>query len=209
MHQLSIRNRVRIPILDGTMTADLVTFHGLSDGREHIALQLGKLIEGKTPTVRLHSECLTGDVFGSARCDCGPQLEESIRTIEKAGGYLLYLRQEGRGIGLYNKVDAYALQDHGLDTYAANRRLGFEDDMRDFKCAAEMLEALGVHKVCLISNNPRKEAQLQRYGVEVERRSGTGLYVKPDNTQYLLAKRELGGHSFPDPLFEIHEVKSC
>ena len=128
-------------------TARAFTFDGLLDGREHLALGLGaraprgRLQDGSPPLVRLHSECLTGDVLGSARCDCGPQLREAVERIAEEGGYLLYLRQEGRGIGLYAKLDAYVLQDAGLDTYEANRALGYDDDERDYAVAAQMLAA--------------------------------------------------------------------
>src|SRR6266536_2852605 len=142
---MSVRIRVTVPLRfpDGyATTAEVITFAGLVDGKEHLALRLGDP-SGGTPLVRLHSECLTGDVFGSERCDCGPQLREAAERIAVAGGYLLYLRQEGRGIGLYTKLDAYALQDAGLDTYAANRALGHADDERDYTAAAQMLTTLG------------------------------------------------------------------
>src|SRR5690349_18152951 len=142
----SIRTQVTVPLRfdDGyATTAQVFTFTGLSDGKEHLAWGLGDFQAAEVPLVRAHSECLTGDVFGSARCDCGPQLREAVERIATTGGYLLYLRQEGRGIGLYAKLDAYALQDTGLDTYAANRALGHADDERDYTAAAEMLSTLG------------------------------------------------------------------
>jgi GTP cyclohydrolase II len=190
-----VRRDVALPLRmeDGaTVPARMITFHGLVDGREHVAIALGDPRRG-VPLVRLHSECLTGDVLGSARCDCGPQLQEAVGRISEAGGYLLYLRQEGRDIGLYNKIDAYALQEEGLDTYEANRALGFGDDERDYTVAAQMLEALGVEGVDLLSNNPDKAAQLEAYGIRVGRRVRTGLHVGPDNRDYLVAKAA-GGH---------------
>jgi GTP cyclohydrolase II len=198
--EASIRTRVRVPLRlpatgggDFSVDAELVTFHGLVDGGEHLAVVLGE--PGPTPLVRLHSECLTGDVFGSARCDCGPQLRESVQRIAEAGGYLLYLRQEGRGIGLYNKLDAYALQDAGLDTYQANAALGLPEDGRDYTVAAQMLAALGVDSVRLLSNNPDKEAQLAGLDVTVAGRVPTGAHTTAHNLRYLRAKIEHTRHS--------------
>lgn len=197
----SVRRLVDLPLrlADGSsVPARMVTFHGLVDGREHVAVGLGSCAAGGLPAVgvplvRLHSECLTGDVLGSARCDCGPQLQEAVRRIAVAGGWLLYLRQEGRDIGLYNKIDAYALQDDGLDTYAANRALGFADDARDYTVAVQMLSALGVARLDLLSNNPDKAAQLEAAGLRVERRVRTGLHLSPVNHGYL-ATKAAGGH---------------
>ena len=149
----------------------------------------------RPPLVRPHSECLTGDVLGSQRCDCGPQLREAVERIAEAGGYLLYLRQEGRGIGLYAKLDAYALQDAGLDTYQANRALGYAEDERDYTVAAQMLQALGLSRVALLSNNPDKAAQLDRLGVTVTERVPTGLHLSATNARYLAAKARHGGHT--------------
>jgi len=133
-------------------------------------------------------------VFGSERCDCGPQLREAVERIAAAGGYLLYLRQEGRGIGLYTKLDAYALQDAGLDTYEANVALGHAEDERDYTVAAQMLAALGVPQIALLSNNPDKTAQLSRLGVTVTECVPTGVYLSPANADYLAAKASRGAH---------------
>jgi GTP cyclohydrolase II len=193
----TIRRQVDLPLHvdgEGQASARIFSFDGLSDGREHVALALG---DGSrrppaesmpVPLVRLHSECLTGDVLGSERCDCGPQLRESVLRIRDVGGYLLYLRQEGRGIGLYNKIDAYALQDSGFDTYEANRALGFEADERSYAVAAEMLLALGVDRVELLTNNPDKAAQLRAAGVRVDRCHSTATHISPVNGDYLAAK---------------------
>jgi GTP cyclohydrolase II len=145
--------------------------------------------------VRPHSECLTGDVFGSERCDCGPQLREAVERIAEVGGYLLYLRQEGRGIGLYAKLDAYALQDVGLDTYEANVALGFAEDARDYTVAAQMLGALGLSRVGLLTNNPRKAAQLVRLGVTVTERVPTEVHLSDANARYLATKARRGAHT--------------
>ncbi|MEU5275828.1 GTP cyclohydrolase II [Streptomyces asoensis] len=194
------RARVRVPLRfpDGySVDAELVTFHGLADGQEHVAVVLGEPAPGATPLVRLHSECLTGDVFGSARCDCGPQLREAVERIATTGGVLLYLRQEGRGIGLYNKLDAYALQDQGLDTYEANAALGLPEDDRDYTAAAQMLRALGVTALDLLSNNPDKAGQLRDLGIDVRDRVPTGVFTTPHNVRYLRAKVLQTQHTLP------------
>ncbi|GAB4098597.1 GTP cyclohydrolase II [Sinomonas halotolerans] len=205
----TVRTRVRVPLRfpDGyETTADVFTFHGLADGREHLLLGLGDWEQapagqrdagqrGRVPLVRPHSECLTGDVFGSQRCDCGPQLREAAERITEAGGFLLYLRQEGRGIGLYAKLDAYALQDAGLDTYEANTALGHGEDERDYTPAAQMLAALGVDRIRLLSNNPDKAAQLEGLGVSVAERVPTGVHASPANIRYVEAKRDRTAHS--------------
>ncbi|MER6014128.1 GTP cyclohydrolase II [Streptomyces bluensis] len=194
------RSRVRVPLRfhDGYgVDAELVTFHGLTDGQEHVAVVLGEPAPGATPLVRLHSECLTGDVFGSARCDCGPQLREAVERIADRGGVLLYLRQEGRGIGLYNKLDAYALQDEGLDTYAANAALGLPEDARDYTAAAQMLQALGIDALDLLSNNPDKAQQLRDLGVKVRTRVPTGVFTTAHNVRYLRAKVLQTQHTLP------------
>jgi GTP cyclohydrolase II len=203
-----VRGQVALPLRfdDGYATdARVFTFTGLRDGREHVALALGdravvpsvvrSATTSRPPLVRLHSECLTGDVLGSQRCDCGPQLREAVERIATAGGYLLYLRQEGRGIGLYNKLDAYALQDAGLDTYEANVALGRGEDERDYRAAAQMLRALGADRIRLLSNNPDKAVQLDAYGITVSERVRTGVHQSAANLRYLLAKREHTSHT--------------
>lgn len=182
----TVRQSVRVPIKN--LDADFITFKGLVDTEEHIALGLGNWKYTDTPLVRIHSECLTGDVFGSGKCDCGEQLQESIHEIHSTGGLVLYMRQEGRGIGLYNKLDAYALQAKGLDTYEANQKLGLKDDLRDYTAAAQMLKALGISKVKLLSNNPDKIQQLRDHGITITEEVSTGVFVKPSNRKYLEAK---------------------
>jgi GTP cyclohydrolase II len=203
------RARVRVPLRfnDGySVNAELVTFHGLTDGQEHVAVVLGEPAPGTLPLVRLHSECLTGDVFGSARCDCGPQLREAVERIGERGGVLLYLRQEGRGIGLYNKLDAYALQDQGLDTYEANAALGLPEDARDYTAAAQMLAALGIGELDLLSNNPDKAEQLRSLGVVVRDRVPTGVFTTAHNVRYLRAKVLQTQHTLP--LAELTELNA-
>ncbi|MEU9340759.1 GTP cyclohydrolase II [Streptomyces sp. NPDC048278] len=203
------RARVRVPLRfnDGYgVDAEIVTFHGLTDGQEHVAVVLGEPAPGALPLVRLHSECLTGDVFGSARCDCGPQLREAVERIAERGGVLLYLRQEGRGIGLYNKLDAYALQDQGLDTYEANAALGLPEDGRDYTAAAQMLAALGITELDLLSNNPDKAEQLRGLGVTVRDRVPTGVFSTAHNVRYLRAKVLHTQHTLP--LAELTELNA-
>lgn len=182
----TVRQSIRIPI--GNQASDIITFKGLADTGEHIALGLGSWKTTDIPLVRIHSECLTGDVFGSGKCDCGEQLHESIQKISQVGGILLYLRQEGRGIGLYNKLDAYAQQAKGYDTYEANQRLGLKDDLRDYTVAAQMLHALKISKIKLLTNNPDKISQLRNLGIQVIKEVSTGVFLKPENKKYLEAK---------------------
>ncbi|MFD5600109.1 GTP cyclohydrolase II [Leucobacter sp. NPDC058333] len=218
----AVRTRVRIPLSfpdDYSTTADVLTFTGLADDREHLLLGLGDwegalargvdaALEGASdtaseagvtaadaPLVRLHSECLTGDVFGSERCDCGPQLREAVERITEEGGFLLYLRQEGRGIGLYAKLDAYALQDSGLDTYAANVALGRGEDERDYTAAAQMLRTVGVERIRLLSNNPDKAEQLAELGIAVAGRVPTSVHLTGFNRKYLESKRDHTAHT--------------
>jgi GTP cyclohydrolase II len=198
----SVRTKVRVPLRfpDGYETdADIFTFTGLVDGKEHIALGLGDYAGSAAPLVRPHSECLTGDVFGSERCDCGPQLREAVERVAAQGGYVLYLRQEGRGIGLYAKLDAYALQDQGLDTYAANRALGHGDDERDYTAAAQMLRTLGADSIRLLSNNPDKALQLDALGIDIAEQLPTEVHLSESNLRYLQAKVSHTHHSIDLP----------
>ncbi len=205
-----VRTRVSVPLrfADGyRTTAEVFTFAGLVDGKEHLLLALGdwrkaltrSALGGEPPLVRPHSECLSGDVFGSERCDCGPQLREAVERIADRGGFLLYLRQEGRGIGLYAKLDAYALQDDGLDTYEANVALGHGEDERDYAAAAQMLQTVGADRVRLLSNNPDKAVQLELHGVTVVERLATGVHVSPANVRYLATKRDHTAHTLVLP----------
>jgi GTP cyclohydrolase II len=206
----TIRTQVSLPLRfsDGYATdARVYSFKGLVDGQEHLAFALGDRAAGVTsadggavPLVRPHSECLTGDVFGSQRCDCGPQLREAVERIAGSGGFLLYLRQEGRGIGLYAKLEAYALQDSGLDTYEANLALGHREDERSYLVAAQMLRTLGVTRVALLSNNPDKARQLRRFGVTVTARVPTGVHLSATNARYLATKARRGAHALDVPL---------
>jgi len=190
---LEIVARAKLP-LEKMPPSQIVAFRASDDGQEHVALVIGAF-GGKPPLVRLHSECLTGDVFGSLKCDCGPQLKEALKIIGKAGGgVLLYLRQEGRGIGLANKVRAYSLQDRGLDTVDSNRRLGFADDERDYGHAAAMLRALGIRSVRLLTNNPEKVEGLEQAGIEVVERVAHQMPANPHNADYLATKRKKSGH---------------
>jgi GTP cyclohydrolase II len=193
--RLSIATRARLPV-EGAEQAEIVAFRSPESADEHVALLIGQP-DGQPPLVRLHSECLTGDVLGSLKCDCGPQLHAAIRAIEAAGwGILLYLRQEGRGIGLVNKLRAYALQDQGFDTVDANTRLGFAVDVRDFGVAGHMLRLLGQQEVRLLTNNPAKVAGLEAAGVRVIERVPHHLPANPHNARYLATKRDRTGHQF-------------
>lgn len=190
-NSVEIRNKSHIPTEHGDSV--FYTFRGLSDGKEHLAIKYGE-INNDVPLVRLHSECMTGDVFSSSKCDCGEQLKESIKIFSNDGGLLLYLRQEGRGIGLYNKLDAYFLQEKGFDTVEANQLLQFEDDLRDYEVAAQMLIALNIKKIRLVTNNPKKVEQLESFGITVQERIPTGLFLKKQNIDYLKTKKNKSGH---------------
>ena len=168
-------------------------------GLDHVALLLGDM-DGPDPTlVRVHSECLTGDAFSSQRCDCGSQLEVALKRIQEVGwGCLIYLRQEGRGIGLHAKIQAYNLQDKGLDTLEANLVLGHPADARDYRIASEILEAVGVNRVCLMTNNPDKVEQLKGLGIEVVERTPIVVGVVDENKGYLSTKARKMGHEIDD-----------
>ncbi|WP_318439379.1 GTP cyclohydrolase II [Photobacterium leiognathi] len=190
--------RTRVPFKIGPKSqipAELLSFHGFNSGKEHIAIIFKQADTTNLPLVRLHSECLTGDVFHSSRCDCGEQLNETIEKMHHAGGIILYLRQEGRGIGLYNKIDAYYLQSQGMNTYEANNHLGFADDLRDFSEAAKALMALGTKKIRLITNNPKKVNELKQHGIEIMDVINTQVHIKQGNEDYLKAKALYGHHN--------------
>lgn len=193
--RLVIATRARLPV-EGAEHAEIIAFRSPEMPGEHVALLIGTP-DGKPPLVRLHSECLTGDVLGSLKCDCGPQLDAAIAAMAASGwGILLYLRQEGRGIGLINKLRAYALQDQGFDTVDANTRLGFAVDSRNFRVAGRMLALLGETRVRLLTNNPAKVASLQGAGIDVVERVPHKLPANPHNERYLATKRDRTGHEF-------------
>ena len=191
--RLHIAARARLPV-EASESAEIVAFRTPEEASDHVALVIGKRDAGP-PVVRLHSECLTGDVLGSLKCDCGPQLHAALHAMADAPwGVLLYLRQEGRGIGLVNKLRAYALQDQGFDTVDANLRLGFPVEARDFAIAGRMLELLNVPRIRLMTNNPEKVARLEKEGVEVVERIPLALPTNKYNEQYLATKRDKTGH---------------
>lgn len=196
---LQIVTRARLPV-SASEDAEIVAFRSAADLREHVALIIGKQTGDRQPLVRLHSECLTGDILGSLKCDCGPQLDAALHAMahearaQGGWGVLLYLRQEGRGIGLVNKLRAYRLQDQGFDTVEANQRLGLPDEARDFPVAARMLELLGAQTIRLLTNNPAKVTALQAAGITVRERVPHQLPDNPHNAHYLATKRDRSGH---------------
>jgi len=193
-----IRNVVDIPIhgADGpnhqTVTVKLVTFHELVDSEEHFAVCFPGFDGGHIYNVRIHSECMTGDVFASLKCDCGEQLQLTIAEFSRNGGCILYLRQEGRGIGLYNKMDAYALQAKGMDTFEANAHLGFPHDARNYKAAVQMLKSMNMRRIRLFTNNPDKRAQLEADEIDVVERVSVAPKATVHSAKYLIAKRRSG-----------------
>jgi len=191
-----IRTKVSLKIgSNSQIPVEIVSFNGLTSEKEHIAILFTQPDNlNNPPLVRIHSECLTGDVFHSSRCDCGEQLDEAIELMAKDGGVILYLLQEGRGIGLYNKIDAYKLQSEGMNTYQANNHLGFADDLRDFTVAGQMLEALNISTLKLMTNNPIKAKALTDYGLTVDKEVNTSTHIKDGNEDYLKAKVDYAGH---------------
>lgn len=194
-HEMLIRLVAEAKLPSEYGSFQLKVYENRLDGKEHVAIVKGEIDPESPILVRVHSECLTGDIFGSRRCDCGPQLHAALETIEKEGaGVVLYMRQEGRGIGLVNKIKAYALQEQGLDTVEANLSLGFQPDPRDYGIGAQILVDLGVRKMRLMTNNPKKRVGLQSYGLEVSELVPLEIPANVDNQQYLETKRDKMGH---------------
>lgn len=195
----AIRARVALKVgKNSNIPAEIISFSKFDVGDEHVALVFKQAdLTQDVPLVRVHSECLTGDVFHSSRCDCGEQLEETIQSMSEDGGIILYMRQEGRGIGLYNKLDAYVLQSQGVNTYDANLQLGFGEDLRSFDDAITMLNALDVNKIKLVTNNPKKIKELSS-AIEVAEVINTSAFYKGDNDHYLASKISMGGHQLAD-----------
>lgn len=195
-HEVVIRECATtvLPLKNYANSSQVKVFTSILDDTEHLALVFGNPTANPSPLVRIHSQCLTGDVFGSARCDCGEQLSAALEKLSHEGGVLLYMGQEGRGIGLANKIKAYALQEMGMDTVEANHSLGFFADHRDYGLAAQILKSLGIQKIRLLTNNPKKIHGMQRYEIEVVSREAIEIKPTQDNVKYLNTKREKLGH---------------
>src|SRR5512137_2016300 len=192
-HVVELYSEAPLPTARGTFR--VVVFRDRRNQNEHVAMVMGEVFGQEGVPVRVHSECLTSEVLGSLKCDCRQQLDRALDLVSARGrGLVLYLRQEGRGIGLGNKIKAYALQARGLDTYEANRQLGFPDDLRRYDVAADMLRQLGVNSIDLVTNNPLKIAQLAEAGMPVRRRIALPSPANPHSADYLRVKRERTGH---------------
>ena len=187
----------KLPTIHGEFR--IRVFHERSTGLDHVALTLGDMKGPDSVLVRVHSECLTGDAFSSLRCDCGAQLDTALKQIQKKGwGCLVYLRQEGRGIGLHAKIQAYNLQDKGADTHDANLMLGHPVDARDYEIASIILNSIGIHKICLMTNNTEKIKQLNRFGIKVDEKVPLIAGVVDENRDYLVTKVDRMGHSIDE-----------
>jgi GTP cyclohydrolase II len=212
---ISLYSEADLPTCDGNFHVHV--FRNDLDDKEHLALTVGNIKDERGVLVRVHSECLTGESLGSLRCDCREQLHESMRMISKTGrGLIIYLRQEGRGIGLGNKVRAYALQDSGVDTYEANHQLGFHDDERDYSMAVSILKYFGVKSLLLITNNPEKIRDLKDHGIEIIQRVPIEVKANKYSEDYLRTKRDRAGHMLDhldlgDPSVRVIDVQcnSC
>jgi 3,4-dihydroxy 2-butanone 4-phosphate synthase/GTP cyclohydrolase II len=190
-----VKKEVEVTLPSEYGNFDIMAYTNVVDDKEHVALVKGKIGPEESTLVRVHSECLTGDIFGSYRCDCGPQLHAALQQIEKEGkGVLLYMRQEGRGIGLINKLKSYVLQDQGYDTVEANHKLGFGDDLRDYGIGAQILKNIGIRKMRLLTNNPRKITGLEGYDLEIVERVPLEIGLHEENKKYLNTKKSKLGH---------------
>lgn len=195
-HETLIRREVSVKLPTEWGTFDMVAYTQLDTGENHLALVKGSWEPDEPILVRVHSSCVTGDIFGSCRCDCGPQLHKAMQLIDQEGkGVILYMNQEGRGIGLVNKLKAYSLQENGFDTVDANLELGFKMDQRDYGIGAQILRSLNITKMRLMTNNPKKRAGLVGYGLEVVENVPMEIQPNPHNVNYLETKRDKMGHS--------------